>query len=231
MMILMTSNRFVHAILFDVDGVAVESELLHLLTFNELLQPLGIYVSEAVWKTRFLGAGSAKVMQTLFKEHEITEDEAPWIKRRRELYREHVEQGDLQPVPGFLEFYHSVQKSGFPVAFVSTGHPTNLTAALTSLGLKGKHPVIDVTQVTRLKPDPEAYFLGAQTLKVLPKNCLVFEDSPIGVTAAKAAGMLCVGLTTTNPEEDLKHADLIIPDFQDWTIQLILNAIGATKFP
>jgi len=226
----MASNRFVQAILFDVDGVAVESELLHLLTFNELLQPFGIHVSEAEWKARFLGAGSATVMQTLFKENDIAEDSAPWISRRRELYREHVEQGDLQPVPGFLDFYQSVQKSGFPMAFVSTGHPTSLTATLTCLGLKGKHPVIDVTQVTRLKPDPEAYFLGAKTLRVPPENCLVFEDSPIGVTAAKAAKMLCVGLTTTNPEEDLKHADLIIPDFQGWTIQSILDAIGATKF-
>jgi HAD superfamily hydrolase (TIGR01509 family) len=225
----MASNRFVQAILFDVDGVAVESELLHLLTFNELLQPFGIHVSDAEWKTRFLGAGSATVMQTLFKEHSITEDPALWISRRRELYREHVEQGDLKPVPGFLKFYQSVRKSELPVAFVSTGHPISLTAALTSLGLKGKHPVIDVTQVTRLKPDPEAYLLGAQTLKVRQENCLVFEDSPIGVTAAKAAGMLCVGLTTTNPEEDLKHADLIIPDFQGWTIQSIFDAIGAKK--
>jgi HAD superfamily hydrolase (TIGR01509 family) len=220
-----SSKQPVSAVLFDIDGVAVESELLHLLTFNELLQPLGIHISEAVWKTRFLGAGSLAVMQTLFEEHRISEDPTPWVSRRRELYREHVEQGDLQPVPGFLAFYQSIQQTQLPIAFVSTGHPTSLTAALTSLGLKGKHPVIDVTKVTRLKPDPEAYFLGAQTLQVPPNRCLVFEDSPIGVAAAKAAQMLCVGLTTTNPEEDLKQADLIIPNFQGWTIHSILKAI------
>jgi HAD superfamily hydrolase (TIGR01509 family) len=224
----MPSNRSVQAILFDVDGVAVESELLHLTTFNELLEPLGISISEAEWTTRFLGAGSAVVMQTLFEEHEISEDPAPWIDRRRELYRTHVEHGDLHPIPGFLEFYQSVQTAKLPVAFVSTGHPKSLTAALTSLGLEDKHPVIDVTQVTRLKPDPEAYLLGAQTLKIQPEYCLVFEDSPIGVTAAKAAQMFCVGLTTTNPEEDLDHADLIIPDFQGWTIHTILDAIGVS---
>ena len=214
--------------LFDVDGVAVESELLHMVTFNELLAPLGIHVTEAEWKTRFLGAGSAAVMEALFNKHDITEDPEPWINRRRELYQEHVKHGDLQPVPGFLDFYQSVNKAGLPLAFVSTGHPTNLAAALRSLGLLGKHPVIDATHVTRLKPDPEAYLLGAQTLKVRPEHCLVFEDSPIGVTAAKTAKMLCVGLTTTNPEDDLNYADLIIPNFQGWTIHSILNAIGAS---
>lgn len=214
--------------LFDVDGVVVESELLHMLTFNELLEPLEINITEAEWKTRFLGAGSASVMQTLFDEHDITEDPKSWIIRRRELYQEHVKQGDLQPVPGFLEFYQSVKKADLQLAFVSTGHPTNLAAALGSLGLMGKHPVIDATQVTRLKPDPEAYILGAQTLKVRPDHCLVFEDSPIGVTAAKTAEMLCVGLTTTNPETDLNHADLIINSFQGWTIHSILDAVGAS---
>ena len=98
--------------LFDVDGVAVVSELLHMVTFNELLKPLGIHVTAAEWKTRFLGAGSAAVMETLFDEHDITEDPKPWINRRRELYREHVKLGDLQPVPGFLGFYQSVKKAG-----------------------------------------------------------------------------------------------------------------------
>ncbi|MFX0168164.1 MAG: HAD family hydrolase [Candidatus Hodarchaeota archaeon] len=225
-MITIPIKQLIGAVLFDVDGVVVESELLHLLTFNELLQPFDIHISESEWKTRFLGAGSATVMTTLFKEHSITQDPAPWVDKRRELYRQHVAQGDLQPVPGFLDFYQSIQKAHLPVAFVSTGHPLSLSAALEHLGLEGKHPVIDVTKVKRLKPDPEAYLLGAQTLQVPPRQCLVFEDSPIGIAAAKSADMLCVGLTTTNPEKDLKNADLVIQDFQNWTIQTILDTIG-----
>lgn len=211
--------------LFDVDGVTVESELLHLQTFNELLKPFDIHVKEDEWKQRFLGAGSAAIMKTLFKENEITDNPAPWVNRRRELYRDHVAQGDLQPVPGFLSFYQSVQDANLPTAFVSTGHPQNLSATLEFLGLKGKHPVIDVTQVSRVKPDPEAYLLGSQTLSVLPTHCLVFEDSPIGVSAAKTAGMVCVALTTTNPSEDLSKADLIIPNFEGWTLSKIITKL------
>lgn len=222
----MSALKVIEAVLFDVDGVAVESELLHMQTFNELLKALSIVISEEEWKTRFLGAGSAAIMTTLFKEHNIEENPAPWIERRRSLYRQHVAKGNLHPIPGFLDFYQSVQDHQLPTAFVSTGHPANLNAALESLGIRGKHPVIDVTQVTRLKPDPEAYLLGAQTLAVPPAHCVVFEDSPIGVTAAKSARMYCVALTTTNPPEDLSYADLIIHDFSEWAILKIAEKFG-----
>jgi beta-phosphoglucomutase len=221
----MSPKLQIEAVLFDVDGVVVESELLHMETFNELLEPLGIHITEMEWKSRFLGAGSVKVMTTLFKDHGITEDHKPWIAKRRTLYRERVEAGDLHSVPGFYTFYQSILDAQLPIAFVSTGHPQNLSAALKSQGIEGKHPVVDGTQVTQLKPNPEAYFLGAQKLGVTPSRCLVFEDSPIGIAAAKAANMKCVALTTTNPPKDLSEADLIISTFEGWTLTKILEKL------
>jgi HAD superfamily hydrolase (TIGR01509 family) len=222
----MNSSSLIAAVLFDVDGVAVESELLHLQTFNEILEPYNIQISEEDWKSRFLGAGSAAIMETLFKDNGIPDDPTPIVNKRRLLYREHVKRGDLKPIPGFLPFYETVLAAHLPVAFVSTGHPVSLNAALESLELLRKHPVIDVTQVTRIKPDPEAYLLGAKTLNTNPKNCLVFEDSPIGITAAKSAQMTCVALTTTNPMEDLAHADLILPNFLGLTIHSLSEQLG-----
>ena len=217
----MLKSRIIKAVLFDVDGVVVESELLHLQTFNELLKSFNIHVNEEEWKQRFLGAGSAAIMETLFKENGIADDPIPWVSQRRELYQTRVANGDLKPVLGFFSFYQSVQNANLPIAFVSTGHPENISAALESLGLGRKHPIIDGTKVTRLKPDPEAYLMGSQSLRVPSAQCLVFEDSPIGVSAAKTAGMVCVALTTTNPSEDLSEADLIIPNFEGWTLQKI----------
>ena len=139
--------------------------------------------------------------------------------------------GELSPIKGFLPFYETVLAAELPVAFVSTGHPNNIAVALGCLGIEGKHSVIDGTQVQRLKPDPEAYLLGAQTLNVPPRHCLVFEDSPIGVAAAKAANMLCVALTTTNPPSDLEAADFIIENFDDWTIEKIFLKVKAQLMP
>lgn len=221
-----TSHSLIEAVLFDVDGVTVESELLHWQTFNEILKSYGVHLSESDWKTRFVGAGSKVIMTTLFQENDIHDDPAPLIMQRRLLYKERVENGELQAVPGFLDFYNSVQQTKIPIAFVSTGHPVNLKAALTHLGLFRKHPIIDVTKVTYTKPNPEAYLLGAKTLSVTAQHCLVFEDSPVGVTAAKSANMTCVALTTTNPAKDLAHADLIIPNFCGLTIQVICEKLG-----
>ncbi len=221
-----SKRQMVNAVLFDVDGVVVESELLHLATFNETLAPLGITISEDDWRHRFVGKGSAFIMKTVFTEHNISEDTEPWIDRRQLVYQQRVAEGALKPIPGFLSFYTSVLEAKLKIAFVSTGHPSNIAAALGTLDLEGKHPVVDKTQVRRLKPAPEAYLLGAKILKVEPFNCLVFEDSPIGVAAAKAANMLCVALTTTNASNDLNAADLIIPNYQSWNIKKILATLG-----
>lgn len=212
----------VEATLFDVDGVVVDSELLHCSTFNELLAPLGIRISETEWRRRFVGKGSGSIMRTLFAEYGIQDDPAVWADRRRQLYVQRIAQGALHPIPGFLHLYASVRETVLKIAFVTSASPITIGPTLRMLGLEGKHPVIDITQVHAPKPDPESYVLAAQTVHVTPARCLVFEDSPTGVAAAKAAKMRCVALTTTNPAEDLRGADLILPDFGGWTIQTLL---------
>ncbi|MFW9935076.1 MAG: HAD family hydrolase [Candidatus Thorarchaeota archaeon] len=222
----MNASTLIAAVMFDVDGVVVESELLHLKTFNEILAPFEIQITENEWKTKFLGAGSAVIMSTIFDENGIAEDPEPLIMQRRIRYRERVENGELQSVSGFSSFYDTVREANIPIAFVSTGHPISLNAALKSLGLLDKHLVIDATQVIHVKPNPEPYLLGAKSLLVPPEQCLVFEDSPRGVSAAKSAQMTCVALTTTNPAKDLTHADLIIPNFDGLTIQTLCEKLG-----
>jgi len=223
--------RIVEAVLFDVDGVVVDSELLHLETFNEVLKPLGITISREDWLRRFLGKGSTYIMGTVFAEHGVSQDPKPWIERRRQIYQRRVAQGALRMVPGFPEFYDSVLGARLPIAFVSTGHPTNINAALRSLGMAGKHPIIDATQVQHLKPHPEAYLLAARRLHVSPRHCIAFEDSPAGVAAAKAANMHCVALTTTRSPAELSQADLTIPNFEGWTIETLLARLRLKPHP
>ena len=213
------------ATLFDVDGVVVDSELLHCSTFNDLLTPLGIKISEAEWRRRFVGKGSGSIMRTLFAEHHIQDDPAAWADRRRQLYVQRIAEGALHPIPGFLDLYASIQQTALKIAFVTSASPVTIAPTLRMLGLENRYPVIDVTQVHAPKPDPECYVLAAQTVRVLPTRCIVFEDSPTGVAAAKAAKMRCIALTTTNPARDLRSADLVLPDFRGWTIQKLLGEL------
>jgi beta-phosphoglucomutase len=227
----MVSGLPVEAVLFDVDGVVVNSELLHLKTFNETLQSLGIKISEKDWKHRFLGMGSFGIVKTLFSEKGISESPEEWVRKRRLQYQTRVAEGALEQVPGFLDFYSSVVQIGLRVAFVSSGDPGNVAAALRSLGLEGEQPVIDSSQVKLLKPNPEAYLLAAQLLQVPVVRCLVFEDSPVGIAAAKAAYMQCIAVATTSSPETLREASLIIPDFNELTITELLKRIRRRASP
>ena len=221
----------VKAVLFDVDGVVVDSELLHLATFNEILAPLGVKISEKDWRHRFLGMGSLGIMKTMFSEKGLSENPEEWVNRRRQHYQKRVTEGALDPVPGFLDFYSSVKHEGLKIAFVSSGDPRNVAAALRSLGIEGENPVIDSSHVTHLKPNPEAYLLAAQRLQVPAVRCLVFEDSPIGITAAKAANMQCTAVATSSSPEALQGASLIIPDFREWTITKLLRRLRRRASP
>jgi beta-phosphoglucomutase len=227
----MVSGIPVKAVLFDVDGVVVNSELLHLATFNETLAPLGIKVSEKDWKQRFLGKGALDIMSTLFSEKGVSENPADWVNQRRQLYQKRVAEGVLDPVPGFLDFYSTIKREGLKITFVSSGDTKNVAAALRSLGIGDENPVIDSSDVTELKPSPEGYLLAAQQLQIPAVRCLVFEDSPVGIEAAKAANMQCIAVATTSPPKELQLASLIIPDFQGWTIRKLLRRIRRRASP
>ncbi len=227
----MVSGVPVKAVLFDVDGVTVESELLHWTTFNEVLAQLGIKITQEDWENRFLGMGSLDIMETLFSENKIIGDPIEWVTLRRQQYQKRVAEGALNPVHGFLDFYSSVKEVGLETAFVSSGDPSNVAAALRSIGLEGEKPVIDSSHVRHLKPHPEAYLLAAQRLQVPAARCLSFEDSPAGIQAAKAAHMQCIAVATTSSPKALRDASLIIPDFSEWTITKLLRRIRRRASP
>ena len=81
--------------------------------------------------------------------------------------------------------------------------------------------ILSLEQVTKPKPDPEIYLLSAERLGVDPKKCVVFEDSPAGVAAAKGAGMKCVGIATGTTAEKLAAADVIIKNFNELRVEKI----------
>ena len=227
----MVSGIPVKAVLFDVDGVVVYSELLHLATFNETLASLEIKISEKDWKQRFLGMGSFEIMSTVFSEKGLSENPIEWVNRRRLVYQKRIAEGALDPVPGFLDFYSSVKHEGLKITFVSSGDSENVAAALCSLGIGGENPVIDSSHVKSLKPNPEGYLLAAQQLQVPAVRCLVFEDSPVGIEAARAANMQCIAVATTSSPEALQRASLVIPDFRGWTITKLLKRIRRRASP
>lgn len=204
------------AILFDCDGTIVNSEPVHFKAFNETLKGFGVKITWKDWSQRFLGLGSRQIMTIIFQEHRIEESVELWVNKRREKFRYLMDTlGKSIEIPGFLEFYHQVRAKGIKMIVASSGDKINVETSISALGLKDELAFLGAQDVSWLKPDPEVFLKSACILRVHPENCLVIEDSPIGVTAAKAAGMVVIALKTTSSDVELENADLIVQDYHE----------------
>ena len=139
--------------------------------------------------------------------------------RKEELYREIIHNTGVELLPGVAEWLHQLQAHAIPCAVGSSTHELNIVTALQMLSLDGTFPVIVSSEdVSHGKPDPEVFLLAAERMKMLPESCVVFEDTPVGIEAARAAGMKAVAVTTTHPPQALKDADAIVQRLDELSI-------------
>jgi HAD superfamily hydrolase (TIGR01509 family) len=182
------SGRF-KAYLFDCDGTIVDSMPLHYIAWSKALGEWNCPFPEE----RFYAWGGmpiVEIIERLSTEHGIKMPVRHVAARKEELYYEHLP--ELKAVPEVLE--HIEQQHGrIPFAVVSGSERASVQASLRAIGLLQKfQTLVCAGEYVRSKPDPEAFLMAAQRLGVSPESCLVFEDTQMGVDAAKAAGMAWV---------------------------------------
>jgi beta-phosphoglucomutase len=206
------------AMIFDMDGVLIDSMPLHVLAWERYLQKLGISVEDL--ERRMHGKRNSELVRDLIAA-DLPEDV---IFRhgadKEQLFRDMLLEQELShtQIPGLLEFLERHQ--GEPMAIGSNAEPENIEFVLERLGLRPYFPVIvNGMQVERPKPFPDIYLEAARRLGVEPKNCIVFEDSPTGVEAGRAAGMRVVGVETTPTHFqgiELRIKDFLDPVLEPW---------------
>ncbi len=201
------------ALIFDLDGVIIDSMPLHTEAWRVYLQRLGIASTDSDIAGRMHGRRNDDIVAEFIsgdlEPAEIFEHGAA----KERLYRE-LMQNQLQRylVPGIGEFLDRWR--ALPLGVASNAEPANVNLVLDGLGLRDCfRAIVNGQQVDRPKPFPDVYLRAAELLDVRPGDCVVFEDSPTGVEAALAAGMHVVGVQTHSA--DLKSVDLAIRDFQD----------------
>jgi beta-phosphoglucomutase len=135
----------------------------------------------------------------------------------RELMRDQL---DRSLVPGVKQFLQRTR--GIPVALATNAEPANVDFVLDGAGLRPYfRAVVDGTQVPRAKPAPDVYLLAAEKLGVAPANCIVFEDSPVGISAARAAGARVAGILSSAPrldDVDVAVHDFLQPELEAWLL-------------
>lgn len=185
------------AVIFDIDGTIVDNMHLHAEAFGVFAERHGLPALTPDDRARLDGRRNSEIFPILFK-REVARDEWRQYEEEKEgLYRE-LSRGRLAPMPGLKALIQRLKHDGVALALATSAPEPNVTHTLGELGLTTAFPIIvRGDQVARGKPAPDVFLEAARQLNVPPAQCLVFEDAPMGVVAAQAAGMPVVALTTS----------------------------------
>ncbi|NYZ76216.1 HAD family phosphatase [Candidatus Micrarchaeota archaeon] len=211
----------IKAVIFDFDGVVADTEPIHRKSFNITLKQLGINLPLRLYKERYVGLGSLSIMEDVFRMHNVKRNARFWVNKRMKVFRELVKKEGVEPVKGFMKFNKLLNKLGMKKIIASGGYRKNVLAVLKCLKLERDFQFISREDVEKRKPDPAAFLLAAKRLGVKPSECLVFEDSPYGIEAAKRAGMKCVALTTSLDRSYFRRNCVVVKDFRELDLKLL----------
>lgn len=215
------------ALIFDLDGVVIDSMPTHTLAWERYLERNGIDPSNI--EARMHGKRNDDLVRDLFGDHLTADEVFEHGAAKERLFREMIGATiEEKLVPGVKNFVAEASKM-VPLAVGTNAEPANVEFTLNGAGiLKYFRVVVDGSQVKRAKPFPDVYLRCAELLNVEPANCIVFEDSPVGILAARAAGMRVVGMTTH--AQRLEDVDVAVPDFLDPELERWLSTqLSAAK--
>jgi beta-phosphoglucomutase len=214
------------ALIFDFDGVLVDSEKLHYEAFNRILTRFNYQLSICDYYDKFLGLSDLELLQVVNKEGKLSLSNQQFgnvLEEKAKLFKDlaTTEAGIIEGVPVFLKM---LADKKVPAGIYSGSLLTEIEMILNGAGLREFFEVVvSAEQVKRGKPDPEGFSLALKLLNkklkksIKPANCVVIEDSRWGLEAARAAGMKTVAITNTYAAEHLKPADKIIVHLNDLT--------------
>jgi len=209
------------AFIFDMDGVLVNSNPVHRQAWARFNLRYGIETTPGMLE-RMYGKRNDDIVRDFFGGGLAPEEVVARGAAKELLYRQMIG-GRIEEmlVPGIRQFL--ARYAGTPMAVASNAEPENVLFVLDRAGLAGFFRVVlDGHQVSRPKPDPEIYLRAAERLGVAPPNCLVFEDSHSGVTAARKAGMRVIGLGTTY--DNLPGTGICVDNFESGELETWLAA-------
>jgi len=208
-------TKMIKGILFDMDGVLVDSEKYIFKATQLMFAEHGVLVKPED-ALHFVGMGENKYISGLGELNGFKVDIERDKARTYAIY-EQITQGKLRALPGVHEFIEQCQFKGLKMAIASSADQVKILINLREIGLDASifQAIVNGQDVERKKPFPDIYLLAAQKLGLNPAECLVVEDAVSGVSAAKAAGAQCLALTTSFPAERLTEADWICKDLSE----------------
>ena len=204
------------AFIFDIDGTIIDSMPFHERSWDVFLTRRGVPVVGADFFRRTAGRTGVEVMRELFGP--LSEGDAhAFVREKEAIYRE-LFAPEFREIAGFTAFARKAKAAGVRLACATAGDPDNIAFALGGLALQGFFDAaVGAHDVARGKPEPDLFLLAAARIGADPRECLVFEDAPLGIEAARRAGMRAVAITSTVPAEELGAPAHVVARAQDFT--------------
>lgn len=197
------------AVIFDVDGVLVDSYAAHLRSWVLMAREHGLEITEQEFASTF-GQTSREIIARFWGPDLDAVEREALDARKEAIYRDLIRAG-FPVMDGAIELIDALAADGFLLAVGSSGPPENIELTLERLGRRDRfRAIVTGRDVTRGKPDPQVFEIAAERLGVPAARCAVVEDAPVGIAAARAAGMASVALVGTAPPERLAAADLVV---------------------
>ena len=217
--------RQLEAVIFDMDGVLIDSEPLHREIERQLFNKLGVDVSADVHRTYLGTAGDFMYgdIKSRFGRIESVEELMAFDDIFRSEYFRNLKALTLNE--GVLNLLGELKTAGIKLAVATSSSPSIARVVLNRCGIESVFDAIVTTQEAgKSKPAPDVYLEAARRIGVVPSNCLVFEDSPNGMKAAQKAGMFCVTVQTDSVEiGELSAADFHIESFKELNYKQLIS--------
>ncbi len=210
-----------NAVLFDMDGVIVDTEPLHRKAFLKTFDDLNINVSDTLYSS-FTGASTQKVCETLIKEFHLDISPEEIVAMKRKYFKDLFDNdSDFDLIPGVLNLIQHYYKNNIKLVLASSAHINTINWVFERFNLEsyfiGK---ISGAALKESKPNPEIFILAAEIAGEPKQNCMVIEDSTNGIIASKRAEIFCAGYRSANSKlQDYSLADVVVDDYSQLTLE------------
>ena len=210
----------IQAVIFDLDGVIVDTAHYHFIAWKRLAKELGIHFTEQE-NEQLKGVSRMRSLEIILElgNLRLSQEEMERLAtKKNQWFVDYIHAMKPDEIfPGVKELIQDIRANGIKVALASSSKNADTVLNLLKIG-NLFDAIVDGTMITHTKPDPEIFLLAAKKLNIPPPHCLVFEDAEAGVEAAVAAGMKCIGVGSP---QQLSKANVVVPKTVDFDIQKI----------
>ncbi len=212
-------DKALDALIFDFDGVIVDSEPIHMMGFQKILETVGITLTQEGYYQKYLGFDDHDCFETILQEHGQAADEKQIaeLAAQKTIIVKKALRESISALPGSVELINSLAKTQIPLAICSGALREEIKIAAEAVGVLDRFKtIVSAEDVARGKPDPQGYVLAMDQLSqiceidIYPAKCIAIEDSPMGIKSAKGARMKVLSVTNSYSAAELSQADRVV---------------------